>query len=139
MQDHLLAYAGYGPPGPPPDGRTLRAWRQDSPGDQADIVAEVQDDAPTTFLVRESWHPRWRAYIDGTPARVRRVTPDFPAVDVPAGHHVLEMRFERPWWTLAVWLMWPGAALAAWLATRKRRTAGKRKAASPLPEAKALG
>ena len=136
MKDHVLAYAGSGPAGPPPAGKTLRSWRQPSPGDAPDIVAEVQDDAPTTFLVRESWHPRWRAYIDGNPARVRRVTPDFPAVDVPAGHHILEMRFERPWWTLAVWLMWPGAALAAWLATRKRR---KRQTASPLPEAKALG
>ena len=70
--------------GGPPHGTVVRALRQDSPGDDADIVAEVDVTEPTTFMVRESWHPRWHAYIDGVEVPVRRVTPDFPAVDVAA-------------------------------------------------------
>jgi len=118
--DQLLAYAGSGGVGPPPQGRTIRAWRQDSPGDDADIVAEVEATGPTTFWVHESWHPRWRAYVDGVETPIRRVTPDFPAVDVGPGKHVIELRFERPAWALLVWLVWPGLAIAAWLVFRKR-------------------
>ena len=121
LRDEVLAYAGFGGPGPEPKGKTLRAWRQASPGSDADIVAEVEAEAPTTFAIHESWHPRWHAYVDGNEVPVRRVTPDFPAVDVPAGKHTIEMRFERPWWALAVWLLWPGTALGAWLLTRRKR------------------
>ena len=96
--------------------------RQDSPGAAADIRAEVEATERTTFMARESWHPRWRAYIDGVAAPVRRLTPDFPAVDVLPGRHVIEFRFERPWWTNAAWLAWPAVPLVAWLITRRRRT-----------------
>jgi hypothetical protein len=119
LEDRVLAYDHDGRPGDPPAGKTLRAFRQDSPGDEADIIAEVEVDKPTTFMARESWHPRWHAYIDGAEVAVRRVTPDFPAIDVPTGHHVLAFRFERPWWAHVSWLAWPGMALAAWLATRR--------------------
>jgi len=124
-KDEVLAYAGseHGLMMEEPSGRTLRAWRQDSPGDDADIVAELQVEKPTTFTVRESWHPRWHAYLDGHEVAVRRVTPDFPAVDVPAGKHVLEMRFERPWWLLASWLLWPVVSLGAWFVLRRRKAA----------------
>lgn len=121
LHDRVLAYAGSGGPGGPPHGTVVRAFRQDSPGDAADIYAEVDATAPTTFMARESWHPRWHAYLDGAPAPVRRVTPDFVAVDAPAGRHVLAFRFERPWWAQAAWLAWPVMPLAAWLATRRRR------------------
>jgi len=118
LANQHLAYAGHGEAGPPPQGTVRRAWRQDSPGDAADLVAEVDVTATTTFVFRESWHPRWRAYVDGAGVPVRRVTPDFPAVDVPAGPHTLELRFERPWWVHAAWLAWPGAILLGWLAAR---------------------
>ena len=119
LRDQVLAYIGSGGAGPPPAGKTLKSWRQDSPGDDADIVAEVEADAPTTFVVHESWHPRWRGYVDGTEVEVRRVTPDFPAIDVGPGKHTIELRFERPLWALLIWLLWPGTAIAAWLVLRR--------------------
>jgi hypothetical protein len=125
MKSEVLAYDGFGGAGDVPHGRTIRSWHQDSPGDDADIVAELDVQAPTTFTVRESWHPRWHAYLDGEEIDVRRVTPDFPAVDVPAGKHTLEMRFERPWWAHAAWLAWPLTALAAWFVTRRLRRAAR--------------
>jgi uncharacterized membrane protein YfhO len=99
----------------------IRARRQDSPGDDPDIVAEVDATAPTTFMARESWHPRWHAYLDGAEVPLRRVTPDFFAVDAPAGQHRIAFRFQRPWWAHAAWLAWPVVPLAAWGATRRRR------------------
>jgi hypothetical protein len=71
--------------------------------------------APTTFLVRESWHPRWVATLDGAPAPIRRVSPDMMAVDVGAGDHALVLRFVRPLWVWALWLLWPLAAVLGWL------------------------
>ena len=121
LADHVLAYDGYGGTTDPPDGSTIRSWQQLSPGDDADIVAQVQANKPTTFVIRESWHPRWHGYIDGVEVPVRRVTPDFPALDVPVGAHELTLRFERPWWALADWLAWPGVSLAAWLILRRWR------------------
>ncbi len=103
----------------PPDGRTIKSWRQMSPGDDPDIVADVEvNQRTTTFLVRESWHPRWHAFVDGEEVPVRRMTPDFPAVDVPPGKHEVTLRFERPWWAWASWLVWPATAVAAWLIAR---------------------
>jgi hypothetical protein len=113
-----LVYNGWGGKTDEPKATVKRSWRQESPGDEADIVAEIEVSAPTTFVIRESWHPRWHAFIDGKPAKVRRVTPDFPAVDVPAGAKLLQLRFERPWWAQLAWLAWPGAVLAAWLLVR---------------------
>lgn len=123
LKNRHLAYAGFGNPGGEPAGKTLRSWRQDSPGDEADINAEIEVTATTTFVARESWHPRWHAYIDGVEAPVRRVTPDFVAVDVDKGARLLQFRFERPWWAHASWLAWPGVSILAWLALRLwRRT-----------------
>ncbi|HEY0480210.1 MAG TPA: hypothetical protein VGD37_21965, partial [Kofleriaceae bacterium] len=119
LENRVLAYPGSGGAGGPPHGSVVRSFRQDSPGDAADLYAEVDATATTTFVARESWHPRWHAYLDGAPVPIRRVTPDFPAVDVPAGHHVLALRFERPWWAQVAWLAWPLISLAAWLATRR--------------------
>lgn len=120
--DQVLAYAGHGPtpnqPSTPIAATIVRAGRDSSAGDAADIFAEVDARAPTTVMARESWHPRWRAYLDGRPAPIRRLTPDFPAVDVPAGRHLVQWRFERPWWAHAAWLAWPGTTLLAWLALR---------------------
>jgi len=121
-RDRVLAYDGSGGPGDEPHGTVVRALRQGSPGDAADIYAEVDATAPTTFMARESWHPRWHAYVDRIEVPVRRVTPDFPAVDVRPGHHVVELRFERPWWVHASWLAWPLVSLLAWLFTRRWST-----------------
>ena len=123
VKDHVLAYDAGPTSSEEPTGKVLRAFQQDSPGDEADILAEVEAPTPTTFMARESWHPRWHVYVDGAEARVRRVTPDFPAVDVPAGKHVIAFRFERPWWADWSWLMWPAVALAAWLVMRERASA----------------
>ncbi|MBA3503235.1 MAG: hypothetical protein H0T65_22940, partial [Deltaproteobacteria bacterium] len=102
--DKVLAYPEYFPddvrpsaPSPAPVAIVLRAFRQDSPGDAADIIAEVDVSSTSMFMARESWHPRWHAYIDGKETHVLRVTPDFPAIEVPPGKHVLSFRFERPW------------------------------------------
>ena len=122
LSDHHLAYFGYGGLFQAPDATVIRAFRVDpSPGELADFYADVDVKQPSTFVARESWHPRWHAYIDGEEVPVRRVTPDFPAIDVPVGKHQLAFRFERPWWAHASWLAWPGITLGAWWLLRRLR------------------
>ncbi len=122
LNDQHLAYFGNGDAGNAPNAKILRAFAVDpSPGDTADIYAEVEVTTPSTFVARESWHPRWHAYIDGVETPIRRVTPDFPAIDVPAGNHTLAFRFERPWWAQIAWLAWPGVTFGVWFVARRRR------------------
>ncbi len=136
LSDHVLAYDGYGQPGQAPDATVSRAFRVDpSPGDSADIYAEVDVKQKSTFMARESWHPRWHAYVDGVEVPIRRVTPDFPAIDVEPGKHVLAFRFERPWWAQAAWLAWPGISIAAWLGMR---ALGRRRERRLLPQARVV-
>jgi hypothetical protein len=136
LEDHVLAYAGYGQPGQAPDAKVIRAFRIDpSPGDTADIYAEVDVKQKSTFMARESWHPRWHAYVDGVEVPIRRVTPDFPAIDVEPGKHVLAFRFERPWWAQASWLLFPGASIGAWLGARALRRRRERK---QIPQARVV-
>ena len=123
MKDQVLAYSGYGGVGGAPDGKTIAVHRQLSPGDSPDIVATVQSNAPTTFMIRESWHPRWHAFVDKQQVPVRRVTPDFLAVDTQPGTHLIELRFDRPWWALASWLLIPLMIFAGWMITRRRKQA----------------
>jgi hypothetical protein len=138
-QHQVLAYAGSGEAGPLPRGRVLEVDRGGSW-----ISARVAADAPTTFVIRESWHPRWRATIDGAAARIRRVTPDYLALDVPDGDHALRVQFDRPVWTWILWLVGPGLVAAAAAGERRwrRRAAaaeargGRRGAARAIPEAR---
>lgn len=122
QKNQHLAYAGSGGAGPAPQAKVLAVRRQRSPGDAPDLVAEVRVEQPSTLMFRESWHPRWTGLIDGQPAPVRRLTPSFAALDVPAGAHVIALRFDRPWWALAAWLLWPGCALLGALVSRRPST-----------------
>ena len=71
-----------------------------------------------SFVIRESWHPRWTATLDGEPARIRRVTPDYMAIDVPAGEHTFQLDFDRPKWIWFLWVLWPWLAISGWVAEK---------------------
>jgi hypothetical protein len=58
---------------------------------------EVELDAPGMVVAVDAWDPGWRAWVDGRPAPVLRANGAFRAVLVPAGRHVVEMRYRpRP-------------------------------------------
>jgi hypothetical protein len=58
----------------------------------------VEGGGAATVALSVTFHPLWRASIDGMPMAVRRVTPDVMAVDVPPGTHTVEFTFRRPPW-----------------------------------------
>lgn len=84
------------------------------------LTVAVSARGPSFLVVTEGYDPGWRAWVDGEPAAVRRANAIFRAVAVPAGEHVVEMRYRpRPvaWGAAATAL---GLALGAVLATRRR-------------------
>jgi uncharacterized membrane protein YfhO len=87
---------------------------------QAEV--EVVGTEPTTFVLKVTHHPGWSVRLDGESRSVRRVSPDFLAVDVPQGRHRIEFVFRRPLWS---WLLAAGslAALTGLAATPARALA----------------
>jgi hypothetical protein len=91
---------------------------------RADLLRfETEGPGAGYLVVLDAFDPGWKAAVDGRAAPVRRANVLFRAVEVPAGRHVVEMRY-RPavvGWGVAVSALGAAVLLAlAWPA----RTAG---------------
>jgi Bacterial membrane protein YfhO len=99
----------------PPERRIDHAPRQAAvfeQGSYSSLRFSVDAPADGYLVVNETWFPGWQATVDGRAAPVLRGNVIMQVVDVPAGHHVVELRF-RP-----AYVLYPLAlALIAWLAT----------------------
>lgn len=99
-----------------------------------EVALEVEASAPALLVSSEAWYPGWRAWIGGEERRLVIANAAFRGLAVPAGRHVVKMRFDPP-------LLWPSvllslAALAGLaaalaigdneLAAAQRRGAGQR-------------
>ena len=56
----------------------------------------IQTKAPTASLVviSQTHYPAWRTYVDGQPATIWRANYAFQALEVPAGHHQIQLVYE---------------------------------------------
>jgi hypothetical protein len=50
--------------------------------------------APGLLVLSEVYYPAWKAYVDGEPAPLYRADHLLRAVPVPAGEHVVDLRYE---------------------------------------------
>ncbi len=74
----------------------------DPSADQVTMTAESPDrleletssDAPGLLMLSESYDPGWKAYVDGEPVPVLVADHLLRAVPIPAGEHVVELRYE---------------------------------------------
>ncbi len=102
----------------------------------ADVLdgGEVVVDAATDSLLvlSHTWAEGWRASVDGRPVPVLRTNGLVLGIAVPAGHHVVRVRFMPPGLipgaaisllSLVV-LLGGGPALRSWRRRRNDRTAG---------------
>jgi hypothetical protein len=95
---------------------------------------------PAAVVLKMSYHPRWRATIDGAEVDTFVVAPGYLAVAVPAGTHAVELTYRAisgretaAWWGLAVVAL---AALAVCDLVSRRRaraTAAGVDAQPPVP------
>jgi hypothetical protein len=58
------------------------------------IVLMTHDAADGYVLLKDTWYPGWRAWVDGQPATLERADTYFRAIFVRGGPHTLELRFE---------------------------------------------
>jgi uncharacterized membrane protein YfhO len=56
-------------------------------------------------VAKTTWHPGWRAWVDGREGSTLRLAPAYVGVAVDAGRHAVELRYvPSPWRAVARWL-----------------------------------
>lgn len=66
--------------------------------DSGHITTTVTATVPIQVMVSESWYPGWQITIDNQPVALLRSNSAFLGVDVPAGSHRLDFRYQPPWY-----------------------------------------
>lgn len=59
-----------------------------------EIQVAASSGEPGLLVLSETYHPAWKAYVDGEPAPVYRADYTLRAVPIPAGEHTVELRYE---------------------------------------------
>ncbi|MFH0862973.1 MAG: DUF6541 family protein [Candidatus Altiarchaeota archaeon] len=65
------------------------------------IRANVESDGGLLVL-KYTYHPNWRAYVDGREEKTMQASPEFPAVFLSPGRHEVEFRYEKAPWQKAL-------------------------------------
>jgi hypothetical protein len=105
-------------PAPATAPGTILSERQDGEVYQADFEAA----RASYLLFKMTWHPNWKAYLDGAPVSAVMLSPGFTGVPVAAGHHRILFRYEGG--GLKIGLAVLGLALLV-VMTRMRQPASK--------------
>jgi hypothetical protein len=58
------------------------------------IIVEVETAEPNLLVVAQMNYPAWFAYVDGQRAEIYRANYGFQAIELPAGRHRCELRYE---------------------------------------------
>ena len=72
-----------------PGGRVLRVERKGE-----DFTVDVEATGEAHLLLKVTYHPLWRALIDGAPAPTVHLMPSYVGVRVPPGRHRIELRYD---------------------------------------------
>jgi hypothetical protein len=59
-----------------------------------DVALRVETDAPTWVVIAQAFYPAWHAWVDGQPAPLHQANYAFQAVEVPAGSHQVQLRYQ---------------------------------------------
>jgi hypothetical protein len=78
----------------PPPGLAGSVVRQEARLEDGHFSAVVRARRPAVDLVKATYDPRWRATVDGKSVKPVMMAPSLVGVDVPAGTHRVEMRYE---------------------------------------------
>jgi hypothetical protein len=100
----------------PPRGEIVSA-RQSGEVYQAEFLAA----RPAWVLFKMTWHPDWKAWIDGQPRDTAMLSPGFVGVPAPAGRHNLLLRYQPGNWKL--WMALAGVLAVLGMALSERRVA----------------
>lgn len=74
--------------GPARGSAHIRAWRNDA------VTIDVTAQTPGVVVLHDTFYPGWVAQVDGRPAPILRADLIFRAVEVAAGRHSIEFRYQ---------------------------------------------
>ncbi|HEY0140916.1 MAG TPA: YfhO family protein [Thermoanaerobaculia bacterium] len=77
---------------PPPPAACGTVMRQSGSGES--YRAEVDARGDCVALFKMTYHPNWRATVDGTARPTVMLSPGFIGVPLPAGRHTIDLRYE---------------------------------------------
>lgn len=97
--------------GPPP------VFASDEP---ARVVLRVKAAGRTRLVLMDTWDPGWKAFLDGRRVRVALAEQAFRAVEVEAGAHTVEFRYDPLPFKAGLWLAAAALGLVAWLVRKER-------------------
>ncbi|MFN3428705.1 MAG: YfhO family protein, partial [Candidatus Sericytochromatia bacterium] len=102
------------------------------------IRLETEGAGPGLVVVSEGYDPGWKAFSGDRELPVHRADALVLGVEVPAGRHTVELRYEPPRWRLGLGLTGLSGLLALgwalWGWRRSRRPAPGTQASTPAPE-----
>jgi len=55
---------------------------------------DVQTEKDAIMVFGEMYYPDWKAYIDGKEVKIYKADNSFRAIEVPAGNHTVEMKYQ---------------------------------------------
>ncbi len=64
----------------------------------------VQTAQPGLLCLSEIWYPAWKATVDSSPAPVLRAYHSLRAIPIPAGTHIVELRYDSDSFRAGAWL-----------------------------------
>ena len=85
--------------------------------------ATITANQPTYALVKATYHPWWRAELDGVNVKTVAMAPGFIGVPVSAGEHHLRVQYRPPRWKTMLAVLGP-LALVALAVVERRAGAG---------------
>jgi uncharacterized membrane protein YfhO len=92
----------------------------------------VESDSQGWVIVRDSWIPGWKAFVDGIQVEILHADYLFKAIPVPSGSHQLKLIYDPDSFIAGIWVSlvsW-GLVGMGWIFSRKS-AASKRSNGSP--------
>lgn len=123
--------------GRPESGQVDTVAVDETQPDRVRLTAHAS--TPGLVMLSDTWDSGWRATVDGHPARLLVADHALRAVAIPAGSHVVEMRFAPPAIatglaiTATTALGLGGALIGVWWWERRTRPPGRRAGGAPPP------
>ena len=81
-------------------GRVLRSW-----GSNDRFAAVLEADEAAYALVRVTFHPAWRAVVDGAPARTVMLSPAYLGIPLAPGRHTVEVSYQPGWRSFVLFVL----------------------------------
>jgi hypothetical protein len=99
--------------------------------DEGRFTAQVSASRPAWVMLKASYHPRWRATVDGHPVKVAMLAPSFVGVPVSAGSHLVVFRYHPVSYYPALFALGLLTLIALIVAPRLWKKRGRPRPATP--------